>query len=499
MIKGGPYDRRPWVPLVLASVLGAAVVQAKDPYTVCSDVCDTLTATTCDITGTHTVTAGSDIDCTTARDITIDGGTLSVHDGLFTIRGKSLTLTDGGLIEADCPQDFIPVGFSITTTGGVSLPSSSAAKLTARCEEEGGRIAVDAGGDITIDGLGINANGTSADAPGGSVRLSAGGTVSVAADVFAEATGGAAHGGTIRIDAAEIAVTAGLKAQGYGNATDGEMRGGEVSLNASGDISVTAGPGINVQTAKGGGGDVVIAAGGAVDLERRVDAGGTGGSSGAGGSVEIRGQTISITNDIVVVGGREGGGINVEAGGDGVAIGTTASATLNATGNSGGGGGSIAVRGLGGNVTLGGSATFKANGPSGGHGGTVTIRGVDVTTASGTTLQTTGPSPSGGGSIFIVASGDLDLDGTMTATTGGGKTFVYRTGTPTISSGITGYDLVEDDSLPVPCGDGIRNDGNEDCDIHDLGGETCASQSQGTGTLACDASCDFDYSGCSGS
>lgn len=45
------------------------------------------------------------------------------------------------------------------------------------------------------------------------------------------------------------------------------------------------------------------------------------------------------------------------------------------------------------------------------------------------------------------------------------------------------------------CGNGTR-EGAEVCDGADLGGATCASQGQGTGTLACNSSCQFDYSGC---
>jgi hypothetical protein len=46
------------------------------------------------------------------------------------------------------------------------------------------------------------------------------------------------------------------------------------------------------------------------------------------------------------------------------------------------------------------------------------------------------------------------------------------------------------------CGNEII-EGGEDCEGEDLGGETCESQGYGSGTLACDISCSFDYSGCS--
>jgi len=46
------------------------------------------------------------------------------------------------------------------------------------------------------------------------------------------------------------------------------------------------------------------------------------------------------------------------------------------------------------------------------------------------------------------------------------------------------------------CGDGVLGAG-EECDLNDLGGESCDSLGYGTGTLACDTSCAFVFSGCS--
>jgi len=46
------------------------------------------------------------------------------------------------------------------------------------------------------------------------------------------------------------------------------------------------------------------------------------------------------------------------------------------------------------------------------------------------------------------------------------------------------------------CGDGIIN-GNDQCDGDNLGGESCASLGEGTGTLGCDpVTCTFDVSMC---
>ncbi len=48
------------------------------------------------------------------------------------------------------------------------------------------------------------------------------------------------------------------------------------------------------------------------------------------------------------------------------------------------------------------------------------------------------------------------------------------------------------------CGDAVANQASEACDGTDLRGATCGSVGQGTGTLACTASCTLDVSGCSG-
>lgn len=51
------------------------------------------------------------------------------------------------------------------------------------------------------------------------------------------------------------------------------------------------------------------------------------------------------------------------------------------------------------------------------------------------------------------------------------------------------------DSDSIPCGNG-RIDGPEECDGDDLGEETCETQMQSAGTLACAEDCSFDTSGC---
>lgn len=64
----------------------------------------------------------------------------------------------------------------------------------------------------------------------------------------------------------------------------------------------------------------------------------------------------------------------------------------------------------------------------------------------------------------------------------------------------TGQKPCGDQCIPVGapcCGDGQRQ-GSEQCDGADLGGATCASQGQGSGTLRCTTACGYDASDCTG-
>jgi hypothetical protein len=225
------------------------------------------------------------------------------------------------------------------------------------------------------------------------------------------------------------------------------MRGGDIRLEASGDVAVTAGGGLDVRSAQGAGGDIAIHAGGLADLQRPLKAMGTSGSRGAGGTVEVFAAEIRLNADVTLTGGRRGGSIELEALGGGLSVGTTGAATLDVTGNTGEAGGRIALAARGGNVTLGPSATLRASGGTGAAGGRVDLAGEAVTTNGGTAIYANGAAPDHGGAIEITARGLMTLDGTIEATTGGSKTFIYKDTVPDIDPGITGYELVQISTL----------------------------------------------------
>jgi hypothetical protein len=484
--------------LAVAGTLVAVDVWAKDVPTTCQDVCSTYTSTLCVVTAVKDIVVSSDVNCTSARDIRIDGGELRVHDGSFILRGKSLELKNGGKITADCPQSFSTIGYRVEVTNTITFVANSGAKMSARCGRNGGSIALNAGGNVTVDALGIDVDGSANDARGGSVNITSAGTVTVLAAISAEATGGVAEGGDIQIEAVTISVQAELRVKGYGGSAV-ELPGGEITLQASNDVTITDGSGLNAETALGPGGTVTIEAGNLVDVRKPIRARGTSGSAGAGGSIRLAGAQVKVDNDLIAIGGRDGGVIRLEATSGGVSVGTGSQATtLDVTANNAGKAGMIEIDARGSNVTLGSQATLHSTGSGGGSaGGGVRLAGVDVTTNSATRIYANGAAPDQGGAIEVESRGALTLAGTIQANSDGSLTFLYRSGTPGIDSSITDYDLVQISTLAPPCGDQVRLAGTEQCDGGDLGGQTCASQGHGTGALACSPTCTFDYAGCS--
>ena len=420
----------------------ASTVAAKDLPSTCQDICDTLTATACMVSTVHDVVVGSAIDCTTARDVTVSGsGEIRVHDGMLSLRAKSITLTSGGKITADCPQAFVPTGFELIVADDFTMVAGGGAKLSARCDAAGGTVAVSAYDAITVAALGIDANGTGLDAPGGSIRLAAGGTVSLLADLSADATQGLASGGVISVHGDTVDVQGEIRARGYGTGSD-ERPGGDIEIAADSTVTITSGAGVNVGSSQGSAGHIGISAGTLADIRRPLKAQGTGGAIGEGGTIEIAANQVKVDTDLVVTGGRRGGRVEIDAETGGVIIGTAGSATIDATAGANERGGAIHVAARDGNATLGGSATLYVSGGSGAEGGRIDVEAVDVTTNSGTRLYANGAIPDRGGQIEITARGLMTLDGTMEANNQGSKTFIYTSQTPNISSSITGYELV---------------------------------------------------------
>ncbi len=118
------------------------------------------------------------------------------------------------------------------------------------------------------------------------------------------------------------------------------------------------------------------------------------------------------------------------------------------------------------------------------------------TTASITDAQTVTYSLSGNPGWLTIDSSTGQMQGTQTSNTSNTYTITVTATNACGSSDNTSFILTV---LPNEwCGDSAVN-GSEQCDGSDLGGEDCISQGfAGGGILSCNASCNFDTSGCSG-
>jgi hypothetical protein len=403
------------VPLVAAGL--AVWTLTAVPARACTIDCNPPTACTCSGSGTCTITTvqaeapGAVVDCS-GRDIVLAGGSIQVTNGVVTVRANNLTVNQQSSLKAlRSGGSTAPYGLRLELTGMLDLNGL----IEAKGDGGGGSITVDTAGTVNVQGGGqpaFNANGTSADAPGGSVQVTSGGQIALSEAISATAGDtGTAVGGHVVLTAASGITVAGLidvlgrkaqggrivlktpgllwvqdplKAEGYGVDGDGGqilLTGGTVSLNSL----VTAQGGVGALGGQSQGGSVHIEAGaGGVALNADIDV--TGGAQGAGHDggaivVEVDSGDAATPGAITVANGAtlltrsqnlggDGGDIVFESDG-GIVI---DAATLDARGHSAGGnqgtGATISLSAC--NVTLNPSATIDA---SGYHGGAITLTG----------------------------------------------------------------------------------------------------------------------------
>lgn len=253
-----------------AFAAATALLADRAAATTANDLC-LGTANPCVVASPVAVSDGSVIDLGT-RELRINsGGSLNVASGEMTITAGSLTVNAGG---------------SLLAAGTAST--------------KGGRITATAG-TITVAGT-INADGGPGQttfcvsAGGGTVRLTSTGSVTLSGTISAEALSSLdCSGGTvILIAATTMNVTGPISARGKDNGV-----GGEVTLSASGDITVSS----TIDVSGGDAGDI------------SVDAGD---STGAG-NLTILASAELIANGTVAAG--SGGGVDCSARGDGVSTG----------------------------------------------------------------------------------------------------------------------------------------------------------------------------------
>src|SRR5207253_2150516 len=256
----------------------------------CANICPGWpNANPCVVSQTINVIPGSNIDCT-GHDVVVSGGNLLVHDGKFQLTAQSLSVTNNHTITADCPQATNPIGFDVAVIAGITVNTSGT--LLASCAINGGAVRLQAGGDVTLGGGGVNVNGTAPGAQGGFFRVRTDGNVNVTATIQAQntAASGTARGGLIDLRGASISIAADLLALGTNE------RGGTVAINATVGDLIVSGPGqFNASASTSGdGGTIYLQAVGSVQVARRLRVLGV--NSGHGGTIQIDGTTVNVTH-----------------------------------------------------------------------------------------------------------------------------------------------------------------------------------------------------------
>jgi hypothetical protein len=232
--------------------------------TVPSDLC---TGDPCNVTGAKTFDPGSVVDFPPGTDLVFKASavvTLTNTAAFRTmiIRADSITLEPGARIIATTdpnPADGNPIGGSFVSLEAVNgdlllQATASAAKIDTRGNSAGG-IDLSASADLVVAGD-LLANGAGGDDPtGGSVDLTAGGTISLMSDISSTGGGGFGSGGAVTLSAGgSIAVDGAI------DTTGGGLDGGDVSIASdTGDIittkNITASAGVD-----GAGGAITLSA-----------------------------------------------------------------------------------------------------------------------------------------------------------------------------------------------------------------------------------------------
>jgi hypothetical protein len=389
----------------MVAVLGAPVERAggvcSPLVTSCSDLCGT--SSPCSVTTCQAIAPGAVLDCSD-RTVRIEGtnGRLEVEDGQFTLKAIDLVIpSTSRYIEATRPQSGQPFGFRLELSGKLDLSGY----LKANDAEGGGEITVVAAGDILIhDGTGnkgVQADATSPNYSGGRIELVAGGNMTLADEVRADAGGfGASVGGEIHARAGgSLAVTDTVSVHGNGTASV-EGQGGVINLAADGALAVTA---------------FLLAEGG--------------GPGGNGGEIHLSGDSITLTRvgtlpataDLSAQGGvgyfggqAQGGVVHLEAGDTGVVINTDT--YVDVTAGDGGeeqNAGGVTVHSTGPITLATGVRLIAKSDQAGGDGGNIELRTpTTLTIGAGATLDVRGRTATGGegvGADITLAACDLGI------------------------------------------------------------------------------------------
>ncbi|HYC00801.1 MAG TPA: hypothetical protein VEC57_16835 [Candidatus Limnocylindrales bacterium] len=394
--------------------------------------------------------------------------------GQITVAATS-SESDGGSISIYSELGSILIDDSVSATGGAF--------------GSGGVVVLQAGADVDVDAV-IDVNG--GDFDGGVVTIFAAGNVSITEDITANATSGAGFGGEIDVQAGgDLAIVGG----GSSNRLNLSTEGHQSSDNFAGD-----------------GGLQSYEAGGAIDVSQyvRFEANGSP-PDGFGELISFfSGEETTIAGQIISKAkGGQGGGGNVELASDG-AITLTSTASIDVTGQASGGG-EVRLDAAG---DLDVSGTIDASGGNGGVAGRVLAESAANASVGGTLLASGTSSSFSHGELVVeacrvVVTGTLNNSGdagenllvgreriTVASTgsvlasgAGASNTFQYRdSAKPPVVQGTVSPSpiLVVDPTLegcPV-CGNAEIDQG-ESCDDGGLqSGDGCNSSCEDEGCIA---------------
>lgn len=400
---------------VLAILLVHGSTRRADAATLpCTTIC-TGTSGNCNVNGTITITPGSTIDCT-GRSVFVNNlATLKVDDGSMKLVASTLTVYSSAVMKAVQVAGGGSLGVAVETTGAIAIYGSIQADAAAG----GGSIKVTAGGNVTVvdDGdKGIEASGTAGNADGGEISIRSAGSIYVYDPVRAESGGaGTAVGGRIELRATTDVLISGTGAKLF---VDGRKAdAGTIEVNAGHDITVASTATLEADGRQdgGNGGGVYLTAGNKVTLGSNVSARGgvgAGGGSSAGGELRVESGCggVDITGSIDIRGGElgagiDGGAVEIETLGD-LTIGTGVLIDTHSVGNAGNGGDVKLTSAK--KLTLGSNAKIDTRGDTSsnngdGAAGSVELTGCEVETGAGAIVDAKGIA---GGTVVIDAASD---------------------------------------------------------------------------------------------
>jgi filamentous hemagglutinin family protein len=365
-------------------------------------------------------------------------------------------------------------GTVFVTAGTLSMAHTGVISSTTFAEGKGGSVAVTVDGALTIDGSGTNPDvvatgivtnseaGSSGNAgdvavAAGTLSILNGGGISSALRTFMNLPPSTANSGRVTVDVGGLLSMSGSESRiGTETSPGSPGNGGSVTVNAA-QIALTNGGEIVSTTAgTGAGGSVNVTTPGALVLDgmgvsgTQIAASATGAQSGAGGSVTVEASSLSVQNGGQIAstagGLGKGGDVGVTIAGDvslsGVAADGTpsqisAAATPGSVGSAGqviltaggalnvSGGAEIssatAGQGNGGMVTVSSQEPLSVSGGRGilalasatasGNAGSVAVNAPQITLASSAEIASTTAGTGAGGPVAVMTPGTLALAG----------------------------------------------------------------------------------------